>query len=163
FNAAKKTLAPLLQQDVEPSIKASAQSIMDWLKSVEGNHSAISGPIPEEKMGAGHNRMAHRSDSAANPERLMLAATEGNSEGVKTILSSGVDVNTTDSSGRTELSYAADNGRVEVIRLLKSMSADLNTKDENGKTALIYAATSGRIEALKLLLEMGADVNACDA
>lgn len=81
---------------------------------------------------------------------------------VRTLLRSGVDVNsTTDKkfASRSALAVAASNGHLELIKFLILSGADINRLDVNGYTALNLALLSQKFEAIKILLESKADPN----
>jgi len=69
-------------------------------------------------------------------DRIVVALSTGNIEQVGGLLSSGVDVNSTDQGGRTALQYVAADGRIELGRVLIEAGADVNAKDKKGWTPL---------------------------
>lgn len=90
-------------------------------------------------------------------------ARNGDTDGVRKQLASGIAVDTRDENDFTPLAYAASNPTVtiELLSLLFEAGADVDASVENGKTfPLSLAACSGNLEATRLLLNAGADVNA---
>ena len=61
--------------------------------------------------------------------RLMYSANEGDLDGIRELLDSGVNVNFKDSDGRTALHVAACNGVTDVISLLFDRGSELDPSD----------------------------------
>jgi len=80
-------------------------------------------------------------------------------ETVRERLDSGVEIDTTDSGGRTLLMEAVIRGDHELMNYLIRRGAGVNISDNRGWTALHFAAQKSDTKAAKLLLEAGADVN----
>jgi cytohesin len=91
---------------------------------------------------------------------LHEAATAGDIEKVKSLISKGADVNEKDLGGKTPLHCAAEKGYAEVARLLISQGAYVNATGRREMTSLHFAAMSGDKQTVELLLSKGADVNA---
>ena len=73
-----------------------------------------------------------------DPEvRLMYSANEGDLDGMRELLDSGVNVNFKDSDGRTALHVAACNGVTDVISLLFDRGSELDPSDCWGSTVSI--------------------------
>jgi hypothetical protein len=96
-------------------------------------------------------------------DALSDAARRGDAAAVKTLLDSGVDVNTRFRYDRTALSYACDRGHLDVVKLLLERGADVNVEDAfYHATALNWAVNPamGRkpehAEIVGLLLKRGA-------
>lgn len=79
---------------------------------------------------------------------------------VKSLISDGANVRSSNRYGVTPLSLACRNGDGEVIELLLKAGADPNTTLPGGETALMTAARSGTIVGVNVLLTHGANVNA---
>lgn len=78
------------------------------------------------------------------------AVKSGNTEAVKNILASGVDVNAKDPQlGNTALIYAALNGDIKMVELLLEKGANPNVQNQKGKTAFDAAKTSIIMNLLK--------------
>lgn len=71
--------------------------------------------------------------------RLMYLANEGDGEGIRELLDSGIDVNFKDVDGRTALHVAACQSRTDVVQLLLQRGADVNLEDRWGST--VYYAS----------------------
>lgn len=95
---------------------------------------------------------------------LLLASLRGRSVFVRLLLSTGVDVNYTDTNRRTSLSMAAENGHENVVEmLLKAERADPNLKDIYGEAPLFWAIKNSRKTIVRLLLNTEhIDVNSKD-
>jgi ankyrin repeat protein len=95
---------------------------------------------------------------------LHLAAYFGVQEAVHAVLGSHY-LNSTDSYGRTPLSWAAANGHEAVVKLLVEKGAEMETKDKDssGQTPLSWAASRGHEAVVKLLLEKGAELETKDS
>lgn len=113
----------------EPSLKA-AQALLDWPKT---NVNAF---------------------NANGESPLMLAAIQGQTEMVASLIKKGADVNKT---GWTPLHYAASKGHLAIMDLLLENHAYIDAESPNGTTPLMMAAQYGTTPAVKLLLDAGAD------
>ena len=92
---------------------------------------------------------------------LINAARGGHSECVDVLLtSSKINVNQSDSNGRTALSFAAKLGKVAMTTALLERGAYLNLADHNGDSPLMKAVKNGSVETVKKLLSNFADVDA---
>lgn len=94
---------------------------------------------------------------------LHTAASDGDADLVRELLSSGADVDEADEEGRTALHFAAGYGEIACVKLLIEHKAKLDMVDNNKNTALHYAAGYGQAESVKVLLESGADKTAKNA
>ncbi|CAK7350340.1 unnamed protein product [Dovyalis caffra] len=88
--------------------------------------------------------------------RLMYLANEGNLEGIKELLNSGVDVNFRDIDDRTALHIAACQGHTQVVALLLDNRAEIDPKDRWGSTPLADAIYYKHHDVIKLLEKHGA-------
>ena len=70
---------------------------------------------------------------------LHLAATNGDSGPLKTLIAAGADVNARDKEDNTPLHMAAYAGKSEAARLLLEAGADVNAKSTGGRTPLSLA------------------------
>lgn len=66
--------------------------------------------------------------------RLMYLANEGDMDGIRELLDSGVDVNFRDIDGRTALHVAACQGFADVVELLLERGAQVDPEDRWGST-----------------------------
>ncbi|KAJ9135967.1 hypothetical protein P3X46_033085 [Hevea brasiliensis] len=108
---------------------------------------------------------SHQKDSGTEPEeleeiepgvRLMYSANEGNLDGIRELLDSGIDVNFRDIDNRTALHVAACQGNADVVALLLDNGAQVDTKDRWGSTPLADAIYYKNHEVIKLLEKHGA-------
>ncbi|MGW7367634.1 glutaminase A [Streptomyces sp. NPDC054841] len=84
--------------------------------------------------------------------RLLWSASQGDLDGVRTCLASGVDPSSCDYDGRTALHLAASEGRLAVVTHLLEQGADVGAVDRWGGTPLSDAEQGGHtavVEALK--------------
>ncbi|XP_027105645.1 serine/threonine-protein kinase 12 isoform X1 [Coffea arabica] len=88
--------------------------------------------------------------------RLMYAANEGDLDGIKELLDSGVDVNFRDIDDRTALHVAACQGFSNVVKLLIENEAQVDPKDRWGSTPLSDAIHYKNHDVVKLLEKHGA-------
>ncbi|KAM3700658.1 hypothetical protein ACB098_05G113400 [Castanea mollissima] len=92
-----------------------------------------------------------------DPEvRLMYSACEGDLDGIRELLDSGVNVNFKDSDGRTALHVAACNGLTDVVSLLLDRGSELDPSDCWGSTPLADAIYYKKHDVIKLLEKRGA-------
>ncbi|XP_022903368.1 ankyrin repeat domain-containing protein 33B-like [Onthophagus taurus] len=99
---------------------------------------------------------------APNPggQLLLRAARDGEEGLLRDILRraalvgiADADINGTDNSGRTALSYIASNGSVEILdQILQLPNLDPNISDNEGNTPLHFAAQAGQVECLNCML-----------
>lgn len=93
---------------------------------------------------------------------LMRAVMEKKPEGVRELLSQGVDMNITFHSPKLRfhkipiLAVAALNGDVSTVQILLEYGADINGVDADGATPLMFAASFGHNAIVSLLLEKSA-------
>ncbi|KAI9596594.1 ankyrin repeat-containing domain protein [Syncephalis fuscata] len=79
---------------------------------------------------------------------IWIAAGEGDSERVQTLLNDGINVNVADDNGYTALHAAASYDRLEMVKLLLDHGADANCTDADGDTPLFACETIQCVEAL---------------
>lgn len=100
--------------------------------------------------------------SAANvTEKLVEAASAGDIDSIRTLLSQGAKVNAYGKKGMTPLLAAVDQGSVPIVKLLLERGANMYMVGRywDGDTALFLAAARGKDELVRVLLDSGADVN----
>ena len=90
---------------------------------------------------------------------LHQAIFDGDIEKVKSLLSSGVDINSLNRENWTPLHTAINQKNIEIVQLLLDRDANLNLISSQGETPLHFAVKSGQKDIVELLIAKGADVN----
>lgn len=93
---------------------------------------------------------------------LQLAALDGDSVAVSSLLAGGADPNATDAYGWSSLHFAVPLAGPEVVSLLLAAGADPNQRTAAGGAALHLAASQAPLAVVSALLLAGADPNARD-
>lgn len=88
--------------------------------------------------------------------RLMYLANEGDLEGLRELLDSGMDVNFRDIDNRTALHVAACQGFSDVVEFLLKNGAEIDLEDRWGSTPLADAIHYKNHDVIKLLEKHGA-------
>ncbi|CAH9082868.1 unnamed protein product [Cuscuta epithymum] len=91
---------------------------------------------------------------------LLEAARYADIEDIKSLVSSGVSLDSKDSQGRTALHMASANGHLDVVKYLIGSKVDVNASNEEKNTPLHWACLNGHIEVVKSLILAGASVSA---
>jgi len=110
----------------------------------------------------GSSKSENVPDEKMQELNFYTAAKEGRLSQVKAMLSSGMNVNSKNSAGRTALMGAAYNGNRSIVKELVADGVDVNLADEQGKTALMLAVANKRMDIVEVLLNAGADVTLAD-
>ena len=92
---------------------------------------------------------------------LLESSQSGNNEAVQYLLELGVNINYSNSEGKTALMLASDAGHEEVVQTLVLGGANVQNS-KNGRTALIQASSNGHYQVVEILLKKGADPNIHD-
>ena len=92
-------------------------------------------------------------------EQLLDAVSKQDTDAVRMLVTRGVDIETSDSNGRTALLLATHHNAIAVARLLIDAGADVNAKDNITDSPYLYAGAEGRLEILRMTLEYGADLS----
>lgn len=95
-------------------------------------------------------------------DKLTEAIWLGDSDYVKEVISSGVNVNAKCQFGQTPFIQAINTERIQIARLLINAGADIHQTDNFGKTALHNATDRNIPEVIEFLIKMGLDVNKTD-
>jgi ankyrin repeat protein len=98
----------------------------------------------------------HTAKGTVSP--LVSAAPAAPSDLIAALIDRGLDINATDSSGRTALILAAQNGRAQTVSLLIAHHANLNHQDSLHHSALMKAARYGHADIVKQLIGAGANL-----
>ena len=93
---------------------------------------------------------------------LLESSQSGNNEAVQFLLELGVNINYSNSEGKTALMLASEAGHEEVVKTLVSAEANVNLQHSAGQTALILACEAGHEEVVQTLVSAGANVNLQD-
>lgn len=89
---------------------------------------------------------------------IILAIINGNIRAVELLLNYGVDVNASDTNGKTSLMYAAENDRFEIAKLLVERGANIFvTYQQETINAMWFAEINNRDEIAQLLEDAGCD------
>lgn len=99
------------------------------------------------------------------PSDIHMAVNENDLTKVKVLISQGIDINQTDSRGRTPLYLSAMNGNYELTRYLLSSGADpyIGASWKDNATPVHTASAHGHLEIVGLLITKGAvDPNIAD-
>lgn len=80
--------------------------------------------------------------------RLMYLSNEGDLEGIKELLDSGVNVNFRDIDDRTALHIAACQGYSDVVEYLLENGAEVDPKDRWGSTVYILVSSCSYFELI---------------
>ncbi|GLT80162.1 hypothetical protein SLA2020_516160 [Shorea laevis] len=95
-------------------------------------------------------------EEIARGVRLMYLANEGDLDGIRELVDSGIDVNFRDIDDRTALHIAACQGLTDVVSLLLQRGALVDSKDRWGSTPLADAICYKHQDVIKLLEKHGA-------
>ena len=87
------------------------------------------------------------------------AASVGDLDRVRELISSGGDVNAAQPDGTTALLWAAYESNPEMVTALIEAGADPNAANEFGVTPLLQASRIGDVAVIGALLEAGADID----
>ena len=91
-----------------------------------------------------------------NRYSMIQAAAYGDLSRIKSLLESGVNVNTRDSMNRTALHLACAEGHSHIVRFLVEHGSCLKIKDRHGYTPLQDAVRNGHKEVIEIMILAGA-------
>src|SRR5215471_13672899 len=96
--------------------------------------------------------------ASTDGSRVADAAMIGDRASVRTLLTSGEDVNAAQGDGMTALHWAARRGDAELVTMLLSAGANVRaTTRLGGYTPLLMAAELGHAPSIEALIAAGAD------
>ena len=98
-------------------------------------------------------------DPESRNDKLLEAASEGQSRLVRGLLISGASPEHRNAAGNQSLHLAAKQGHNAVISVLLDYDADINSRGAADYTALMYAASAGHHNTVRLLIEAGANMD----
>jgi hypothetical protein len=149
-------------QDAPRGAPDSEARLMEML-AAQAAHSAGTGFENVDAI-ARDEKLSDEERRGALQKALAMAASNGNVEQVKKILSEGtlkyVDVNTPDEDGTPPLIYASCFGHEAVVHALIDAGADVDRQDRNQWSALMWATTNRHKNIVKALLDKGASPEA---
>ncbi|XP_077319006.1 ankycorbin isoform X2 [Lithobates pipiens] len=82
-----------------------------------------------------------------------LAATKGNADCLKVMLTHGADVSAQDLAGHTALHLSVKHNHIECVKRLLQSRCPTECTDGGGRTCVHYAAANGNLPMLQLLCE----------
>jgi ankyrin repeat protein len=91
--------------------------------------------------------------------RLIIAAKEGKTNDVASLLAQGADINAKDEKGWSPLIHAIIQNQTATAMALIAHKADVNQISAHGSPPIAFAAEHGDLELVRYLLLRGADVN----
>ncbi len=90
---------------------------------------------------------------------LINAAARGDLRGIKSLVDSGVDMETRDFKGDTALAKAAEKGDLDVIKYLCEKGAMVDSLNGRNQTPLMSACERGNYKAAEYLISRGANMD----
>jgi hypothetical protein len=109
-----------------------------------GTHSTTTSPQPAQSQ-------------MTDPWPWLQTVAQGNTEQIRALLQTGVNVNLATPEGSTALHVAAARGYRDIAVLLLRSGANVNARIQTGATPLIFAALSNHPDLVRVLLSSGAD------
>lgn len=101
-------------------------------------------------------------NGALSRSSLHRAVDEGDFTTLKSLISSGADVNARSSDEWTPLMLATIKGHTMMVEALLKNGADSNARNRKGWTALMFAVSMSDADTMRILLAGGANINARD-
>lgn len=138
----------ILKMEVENSEDAKSDLLREYVGVVAGTGSG--------SAGAGEESM----DPAVLSDGFCIAAAEGDSAKISTLLSKGADAGAKDRFGTPALIHASGAGQTGIVRELLKHGAEVNARGFLGITALVQASANGHADTVRVLLDAGADPKA---
>jgi uncharacterized protein (TIGR02145 family) len=88
------------------------------------------------------------------------AIANNQTESIRSLKKSGIDLEAKNSEGKTAMFFAAMLGKIESIKCLKELGANVNAVDNDGLTPIFAAAMAGQVASIECLVALGAEINA---
>jgi len=89
---------------------------------------------------------------------MFEAASEGLLEVLREFISSGADLDATDSRGRTPITLAAASGHYDAVALLVEHGADIDKQDQVQLNPFLIGCTTGDLTLVQMMLDAGTDL-----
>ncbi|MFQ0834970.1 ankyrin repeat domain-containing protein [Citrobacter gillenii] len=90
---------------------------------------------------------------------FLLAAEQGNAQGLTSCLAKNVDINATNRQGRTAIIIASLNKHYDCVSLLIEASADINKQDQTCFNPFLISCLTNDLTLLRLVLPANPDLN----
>ena len=103
-----------------------------------------------------------RNNAIMEKNICLLAATVGNVEILRCLISAGADLSVKDDKGRSLVMLAASSGQSSCLELLLSLGCDVDDVDDEGVTALTAAIINNDVESAAVMLQRGARLDSVD-
>mmetsp|Transcript_62463 Transcript_62463/g.147282 ORF Transcript_62463/g.147282 Transcript_62463/m.147282 type:complete len:757 (+) Transcript_62463:310-2580(+) len=121
--------------------------------AIRGGHSQVQSILREA---GGRGDQDDHSDHKDHGDRMCNAASKGDLQHIKFLVSMGASVNAADYDRRSALHLASAEGHHEVVEFLVQCGADVHCKDRWGGTPLKDAIRGGHTEVSQVLMDAGA-------
>lgn len=90
---------------------------------------------------------------------FLLAAEQGNADGLKSCLAKNVDINATNRQGRTAIIIASLNKHYDCVSLLIAAGADINKQDQTCFNPFLISCLTNDLTLLRTVLPANPDLN----
>lgn len=90
---------------------------------------------------------------------FLLAAEQGNAQGLTSCLAKNVDINATNRRGRTAIIIASLNKHYDCVSLLIEAGADINKQDQTCFNPFLISCLTNDLTLLRLVLPANPDLN----
>lgn len=90
---------------------------------------------------------------------FLLAAEQGNADGLKSCLAKNVDINATNRQGRTAIIIASLNKHYDCVSLLIAEGADINKQDQTCFNPFLISCLTNDLTLLRTVLPANPDLN----
>jgi hypothetical protein len=94
--------------------------------------------------------------------QLLVAARQGDAEGVKKSLDRGAAPNSRNRLGKTTLFLAIEKNRMDIVQMMINAGGDVNLASLEKVTPLIAASYAGNADIVQLLIDKGAKLEEVD-
>ncbi|TAQ87520.1 hypothetical protein B7494_g4170 [Chlorociboria aeruginascens] len=157
-DAAKGKLAELQQQinqDKADNIAAQQAAMKQFADETKRLRELLSKNTVNGSSGGGSNGGAsNQNQSGSKAAQWFQALKAGDTTTLKSLLSSGFDINTQNDSGRTCLYFAAHSKTLTLMKfLLRQNGVDISIQDSMGYSAIHFAIAIKKSKAAALLIE----------